>query len=289
MEDIHGTRNKAIGQLRSAVVPYSISVLYAMFGGTEKREPKFDLESLWKRQEINDNLKTFLKVLMVEMYLLIKKYKLSDDISENTKKRELWELIKKSKELKEFTSSTNAITILESYTSITRKTKKNKEVDFGLLNETIDLHSKTKLYFSKLEHLLIEHNVNSENPIQYSPERFMFYMNELFASNTISERGVKFFNDLFPSIRKEAPSIFDEIDVDPDLSLITTLDKIMTIYGNALNDGRDLEFEFQGYEKLAIKKNIKYAGVLNKIGKSLKIGQTPTFKEVELASNYFKN
>ena len=78
-----------------------------MFGGSEKRDAKFDLGKLWKNQELSDSLNVFLKDLMTEMYFLIEKYKSSTDISENTKKKELWESIKKSNEIKEFTNTAN--------------------------------------------------------------------------------------------------------------------------------------------------------------------------------------
>ena len=289
MEIIHGTRNNAIGQLRAAVVPYSISVLYNMFGGSEKRDSKFDLGKLWKNQGVDEDLKVFLKSLMIKMYFLIEKYKFSTDISENTKKKELWEAIKKSKELKEFTSSNNASTILKSYTLTKVKVKKGKEVDFNQLNEIVNLYSKTKAYFTSLENILVAYNANVEEQIQYSQKLYNFYIEELFSTKKISEQGVKFFNDLFNNIRIKENSIFDKIEVEPDLSLITALDKIMTIYGNSLSDNKDIETVFRGHEQIAINNGVKYVSSITEIGKSLKNGDSPSFNNISLASKYFKN
>jgi hypothetical protein len=288
MEVIHGARNSAIGQLRSAVVPYTISVIYNMFGGSEKRDAKFDLGRLWKNQEIEEDLKVFLKSIMIHMYLLIDKYKFSTDVSENTKKKELWESIKKSKELKNLLISENALTIIDNYKLTTTKNKKKKEVDFSQLNDIVILFSKTKPYFSKLETRLIKYNVNTEDQILYSQKRFTLYTDELFSIKKLSDRGVLFFNKLFNDINVKATSIFDEIEVVPDLTVVTSLDKIMTIYGNALNDNKDVEIVFKTHEQLALKKGIKYTSSINQIGKSLSRGESPTFKQVILTSDYFK-
>lgn len=288
MEDIHGTRGNAIGQLRAAVVPYSISVLFNMFGGSEKRDAKFDLVKLWKSQEIDESLKVFLKILMKEMYVLIEKYKSSTDISENTKKKELWDSIKNSKELKEFIKLPNSLFIIENYKLITTRNKKNKEVDFGHLNDVVDLFSKTKPYYFKLETNLIKYNANIEDPISYSQKLFSLYVDELFSSKKLSERGVKFFYNLFNTISKKVSSIFDEIKIDPDLSVTLALNKIMTIYGNILSDNKDVETIFKGHEQLAINKGLKYTSSITQIGKSLAKGESPDFKHVSLASVYFK-
>ena len=62
----------------------------------------------------------------------------------------------------------------------------------------------------------------------------------------------------------------------------------MTIYGNAINDNKDIETAFKVHEQLALKNGIKYSSSINQIGKSLAKGESPTFKEVILTSDYFK-
>jgi hypothetical protein len=260
-----------------------------MFGGSEMRDSQFELGKLWKNQGIDEDLKIFLKSLMKKMYVLIEKYKFSTDISENTKKRELWEEIKKSKELKEFISSSNALTIIKSYTLNKVKVKKGKEVDFSRLNEIVSLYSKTKAYFTSLENILVRYNANTELQFQYSQKLYNFYVQELFVLKKLSEQGVKFFNDLFNNIRIKENSIFDQITVEPDLSIIMALDKIMTIYGNTLSDNKDIETVFRGHEQLAINKGVQYASSITEVGKALKNGDTPSFNNISLASKYFKN
>lgn len=288
MENLHGVRNSAIGQLRSAVVPYSISVLYNMFGGSEKRDAKFDLGKLWKNQELSDSLNVFLKDLMTEMYFLIEKYKSSTDISENTKKKELWESIKKSNEIKEFTNTANAQSIIKKYTKTSSdKNRKNNEVDFSLLNDVINLYSKTKAYYVKLEETLIMYNANSDIQLPYSQKLFSFYVDVLFTKKKLTKQGVKFFNDLFTTITVTDSSIFDQIQIESDTTIPRALDKIMTIYGNTLSNDKNIETVFRMHEQLAKNKGIKFTSAITEIGKSLNKGECPLFKHINLVANYF--
>jgi hypothetical protein len=111
LEKIYGDRSNAIGQIRSSVVPYSISILYKYTNGS-KNERSFDLLKIWKSECLDDDLSTFFKSLMVLMNDLIKKYSESDDYGEYSKKQELWESISESKEIKNFIDSKNSIKII---------------------------------------------------------------------------------------------------------------------------------------------------------------------------------
>jgi hypothetical protein len=82
-------------------------------------------------------------------------------------------------------------------------------------------------------------------------------------------------------------SIFDQIQIEHDTTIPNALDKIMTIYGNALSNKNDLEAVFKGHEQLAINKGIKYTSAITEIGKSLKNGESPAFKHINLAADYF--
>lgn len=102
MEEVYGQGKNAIGQLRSAAVPYAISAIYLW---AKECEGKFSLEMIWKQEVLNEGLKEYLKQLLFLMNDLIKTYSLSDDYGEFSKKEELWDVIKSSSELNEFMSS----------------------------------------------------------------------------------------------------------------------------------------------------------------------------------------
>jgi hypothetical protein len=115
MEDLHGTRSRALGQLRSVVIPYAISVLYIYTNGNDKAG-YFDFSRIWSRQGLEDDLSLFLEELMKLMYKLIKKYSASDDYGEYSKRKELWDSVGTSPEIIKFMSSTLSSKILKKYT-----------------------------------------------------------------------------------------------------------------------------------------------------------------------------
>ena len=112
MENLYGTRSKAIGQIRAAVIPYSLSILYI---NTDAKGKIFDMSKIWKNEGLEDSLSDYLYSLMVLMNDLIKKYSLSDDLGEYSKKIELWDSIKDCKEIEMFMSTKNSIKILDKY------------------------------------------------------------------------------------------------------------------------------------------------------------------------------
>lgn len=102
MEKIHGQGKNAIGQLRSATIPYAISSIYL---SDKNKDGAFSLDDIWKNEQLSEDFKEYLKQLLLLMNDLIKKYSLSDDYGEYSKKEELWHSIKSSSELDCFMSS----------------------------------------------------------------------------------------------------------------------------------------------------------------------------------------
>ncbi len=107
MEKIYGQGKNAIGQLRSAVVPYSLSIIYK-----GSNENGFDLDAIWKQETLSEAFKEYLKELLFLINELIKKYSMSDDYGEYSKKEELWTSIKCSSEIKNFIESDYSIKML---------------------------------------------------------------------------------------------------------------------------------------------------------------------------------
>ena len=113
MEKLHGSGKNAIGQIRSAVIPYSLSTLHQY---TDKIGKSFDMSRIWRQEGLEDDLGQFLYNLMYLMNDLIKQYSLSDDYGEFSKKPELWKSIKDCKEIVAYMSNSNSVNILEKYT-----------------------------------------------------------------------------------------------------------------------------------------------------------------------------
>jgi hypothetical protein len=85
--------------LRSAVVPYTMSILYSATEGNKKNVNTFDLSKVWTKEGLDDDLELYLKELMILVNELIKKYAKSDDLGEYSKKKELWDDINTSSEI----------------------------------------------------------------------------------------------------------------------------------------------------------------------------------------------
>lgn len=115
MEKIYGQGKSSMGQLRSSVIPYALSAIFIHTDG-HKNGGKFDMARIWKNEGLEDDLSEYLKKLLLLINELIKKYSLSDDYGEYSKKPELWSNIRKSSELKEFMASDDSIMILKKYT-----------------------------------------------------------------------------------------------------------------------------------------------------------------------------
>ena len=121
MEKLYGQGKNAMGQLRSAVIPYTLSVLF-IFTDESNKGKRFNLSRIWKKEGLEDDLSEYLKTLMLLLNKLIKKYSFSDDYGEYSKKPELWNRIKCSPEIKKFMSTSNSCDILKKYTISTKGT-----------------------------------------------------------------------------------------------------------------------------------------------------------------------
>jgi hypothetical protein len=114
MEKIYGQGKNAIGQIRSAAVPYAISCLYEMSDGRNEGK-KFNLGRMWKNEGVEEDLLEYLRCLLQLVNDLIKKYSRSDDLGEYSKNPDLWDTIKNCQEFKTFMGSTDSAKILDRY------------------------------------------------------------------------------------------------------------------------------------------------------------------------------
>lgn len=290
LENIHGTRNNAIGQLRSAVVPYAISILYNHTEGNKKNDKTFDLSKLWNREGIEDDLEVYLKSLMILINDLIKKYAKSDDLGEYSKKKELWDDISTSKEILEFLKSSNSIHVFEKY-SISKKdlekklkaNSKNKEVDFKFLKDSIDIHSKTPEFYKRITSMLWD-NLSENDKTKLSNIAALIQQREELTTNLIS-----FENNLVQSIRINYPDILDKIVIDGNTILENTLNYVVKKYNSCIEKEEDILSNFDKIGVIAKTRGIKFDSVFNEIGKKLKSGEAPTVKQIYYASSFTTN
>jgi len=115
MEKIYGQGKNSLGQLRAAVIPYVLSILY-IYTDVSSTYKFFNLDKIWKEEGIDSDLSEYLKDLMLLMNDLIKKYSASEDYNEYSKKEELWDSIKNSKEVQKMMNNEVTLSIFQKYT-----------------------------------------------------------------------------------------------------------------------------------------------------------------------------
>lgn len=89
-EKIYGVKPNAIGDMRYITVPYSLAWL------NYKLDYKLDLYKIWKEQDLENNLKTKLEEIMIQVENFIKSNAPGSLYGEWAKKEECWDQIKQS-------------------------------------------------------------------------------------------------------------------------------------------------------------------------------------------------
>lgn len=109
---IYGAGKNSMGQLRSAAVPYSMSLLYKY---SDECKKQFNFLQLWKAEKLPTDLHDFCRELLELTNSLLKKYSKSDDIPQYSKNKELWDDIKASEEVDLFFSQGAVQSLLKKY------------------------------------------------------------------------------------------------------------------------------------------------------------------------------
>lgn len=286
LEKIYGAGKNSMGQIRSAVVPYTLSILFMITDG-DKKSPSFDLLKIWLNEGLESDLESYLTQLLKLVNELIKKYSESDDYGEYSKKEELWKRISTSKEIKEFTSTRDTIKIIEKYGISKAELKKRKgtndnlEVDFKNLSDNVLIHSNGVNYYKSIQS-------NYSLLTGADERRLSSLVHAIINKLDIDSDLVLFESSLTNKLRIEVPDFFDTITREESL-LYKTLDYVITNYNKCINDRKNILLEFQKIEAIAKAKQIKYASVFDQIGKNLVKGIPPTIKQLYYASNILKD
>ncbi|UEG54911.1 AIPR family protein [Mucilaginibacter daejeonensis] len=285
-ENIYGQGKNSIGQIRSAVVPYSISVIYRYTDG-QKGGRLFDLAKLWLREGIEEDLSEFARQLMELMNDLIRKYAASDDLGEYSKRKELWEGIRESTELSSFMNTQFATEILDKFTvprgvakEKAGKRNKTKEVDFGLLNANVTIFSRTADFYQKL-------GLKLADKITTAQRKKVDHIAHCIASKKdILPEYVEFEKELIRNVRTSWPDVLNSIDIPQQDHWMIAFYGIVSLYNRCVSEKLDVSSEFQKQRELAKVRGHKYYSVYDEIGKTLAGGQPPSIKFLENV-NYF--
>lgn len=281
LEKIYGSGKNSMGQLRSAVVPYTIGILYSYSCDTLK-DREFDLLKIWKYEDITPNLKNTLTNLMELVNRLIKKLSISEDYGENAKRRELWESMIKSKEVSEFLNSQQFQLSLKDYVisanqaAIKRKkTDELKYIDFTKIVENSKIFARTSKYYKDLRNNILE--TLDLNEIE-NLDRIIFSIDNL---TDIDEETIKIENELIKNTRIDAAWIFDQIDskVNPAWSKAT--DFIIYLYNHCVENGLDPIIEFKKQQQIAVTNGVKFNNGFDDVLNNLSRGLAPTISQIQ--------
>lgn len=283
LEEIYGQGKASMGQIRSAVIPYSISIIYILTDGS-KLGKQFDFLKIWKKEKLDDDLIEFCTSLMSLMNNLIKNYSESDDIAYYSTNKNLWDKISESKEIDYLKNSNITRQILSKY-SIPVKEKINEdknEVDFERIQMNIEVISKGIEFYNELRK-------KYGSLSKFQEKKMDLIISSIIKLEDLSEDTLRFENNLMTEIRKKNPEIFDQINITQNYLLESTFKFIVLKYNEALEKRIGLQDYFKAIEKNAIEEKNKYASSFNIIALNLSKGNAPSVKDVQLASNYFNN
>lgn len=287
LEKIYGAGKYSMGQLRSAVVPYTLSILF-MITDADKKAPSFDLLKIWLNEELKNDLEAYLTQLLKLVNELIKKYSESDDYGEYSKKEELWKRISSSMEIKEFTGTGDTKKIIDKYGISKADLKKRKgandnseEVNFKSLSDNVLIHSNGVNYYKSIQS-------NSELLTGSDERSLSGLVHAIINKKDIDDDLISFESSLTNKFRVEVPDFFDNIEREESV-LYNTLDYVITHYNKCINEKSDILLEFQKIEAIAKAKQVKYASVFDQIGKNLVKGIPPTINQMYYASHILKD
>lgn len=281
LEKLHGFGKNTIGQLRSAVIPYTISAVY-LYMNADKNKPNLNLGLIWKNQELDDMMRSFFTDLMKLINLLIKKYSQSDDFGSYSKKEQLWKDISDSSELKEFFSASNSLKFIEKYGTPKTKVVKSKlkeHLDFTEIEKTVNFASYGAHFFKGLMNNLEQKLTN------HGEDKILKLVHNLKMHKNIGIEGVTTLEALIDKVRLEKPVILESNDQDE--LLILTYNEILKVYNKAINSGNSIASEFKMISEVANAKGIKYSNVFETIGKKLNSGEMISLAEIYKAKQFY--
>lgn len=282
LEKIYGQGKNSMGQLRSAVVPYSISVLHHY---TDYDEKYFNLGKIWTDQGLSENLEEVFRRLMMLMNDLIKKYSDSDDFGEYSKKKELWQKIINSVELSTYMDNESIKSAIGSYimsdeeVKVMQAQESVKDIDFSLLHGTLDILDIGDEYFRSLKQRVELTDIERR--------KLDTIIKNFVKPKVLKKPSIDFHQYLITKFRQVDPDWLTEITQKRSYRYLDTLNNILGIYYSALNEGLSLKNEYQIISVKARQKKVAYSSAFDTIGDKLTSNESPEVDDIVNASNYY--
>jgi hypothetical protein len=283
LEKDHGQGKNSIGQLRSAVVPYSISLLH-FFTTNKQGLSDFDFNKIWKEQQLNVEFRDYMKKVMSLMNQLIMKYSESNDYGQYSKKAELWIKIKKSREIEDLKNAEETIKILLLYKNENKKLKKELPViDFNAIISNAIIHERQSSFYNFIL------NNFSEDISNIEVAHLNKIIRKIRSKDWIEQEDINDLDKIINRLVHEKPENFENDSLAVYTGLSSTLEKIIRIYNSCIDQGLNIVSEFEKYRLISEYKGNKYASKISEIGKKISKGEAPDIKELMLLKESFLN
>lgn len=196
LEAIYGVRNKSIGQIRSAVVPYTISLLYRYMNSGNNSSSNFKIVDIWKRNGLGDDFAHLLRNLMILVNKLLLENKLTDDVNESTKKPEQWNKIKDCQELRDFFKEEDSKKVLNKLKFTEEQLEKRYPALEHYKSETSSINSSTWFAIAKW--------AKENNKFGAAEKKFLFSVGKLaYMQKELSPKQAKWAHDLYTQAKNE--------------------------------------------------------------------------------------
>ncbi len=243
-ETIYGIGPNAIGQIRSSVVPYALSLLYKLT--LKRKRNTFDLGAIWVAQGLPEDLKDFAKKLLLLMHEWLKSYSKSDDVGEYAKKEELWSAVASSPEVQAFENDTDVQSVIARYelsdASYRKRYSPSDVFDFSLINEICRIYSNGVKFYTSFKLRFMDKLTSNE------VRKLEGLVQKLQVRHNLAKDQVDFENELIKKIQTTNPEWFS--DSKPVSSnLVDVIGKVASIYNK--NNSRIKEaFEAEGIKRI---------------------------------------
>ncbi|NPA07856.1 MAG: AIPR family protein [Chlorobi bacterium] len=293
LEEIHGTRDKAISQIRSAIIPYTISVIHHYTDNSKGDD--FNFFKIWKDEGLTESAQVYFYDLMRLILRVIKDNATSDDLSENSKKEELWKSVLGSKEIQDYMTSSNSQILLKEY-SIKKSEKKkllsarnnSKPVNFELLKNTSILFDKGENFFKKIQTEFYDSLSKADN---YKIDAIIASIKSIRFAEPIplNDKTVQDFEKIKDRLIAIDPEKFDKILSEfSETDYSKGVDWVIKKYNEVINGDGDFYTYFKRIADIAAAKDVKYTSNFKEISDSLSKNNPPSLKNIYYLNFYLR-
>ncbi len=294
LEIIHGTRDKAISQIRSAIIPYTISIIYEY--SDRGKGDDFSFFKIWKDEKLVEKARVYFEKLMKLVLKVIKENATSDDLSENSKKEELWKSVISSADVKAFMHSADSANILKEYgisksekKKLLAKKNKTLTVNFGEVKKAASLYDKGEFFYRDILRFF-DPALSDSDKFKINAVSSAIRSLNSAAPETLNVKTINDFQLIKDKMIKHDAEKLDELLLKyNEDNFSRNLDWIIRKYNEAENKNVDCYSYFKCYADIAAAKKIKYSSVFKEISDKLQNGEPPTMKQVFYLNDYLQN